>query len=207
MQQFLRVHCGLEISRSAISRQIRRADGGVPSLREGRWAKIRARKQREAEGRSLVDDVAPPSPPQLQQGQQQQQQGFYVDGTSPGSSSSSSSSSDGSSGDGGGGESGMSESGGVHPGQQRVLLAPIPELLAAQADQVPRNGGGQSHHGQTVAQQQQQQQQAYRSEQVGPVVDGPLTLHQGDEHGNNSLGGPGVPSTTEQTVGTTGNTR
>jgi PHS family inorganic phosphate transporter-like MFS transporter len=53
MQLFLRTQCGLEVSLPTISRQIRRAYGGT-FLRNGRCARIRSRKQREAEGRSIA---------------------------------------------------------------------------------------------------------------------------------------------------------
>jgi len=53
MQLFLRTQCGLEVSLPTISRQIRKAYGGT-LLRNGRCARIRSRKQREAEGRSIA---------------------------------------------------------------------------------------------------------------------------------------------------------
>ena len=53
MQLFLRTQCGLEVSLPTISRQIRKAYGGT-FLRNGRCARIRSRKQREAEGRSIA---------------------------------------------------------------------------------------------------------------------------------------------------------
>lgn len=53
MQMFLRLQCGLEVSRPTISRQIRKAYGGT-FRRSGRCARIRSRKQREAEGRSIA---------------------------------------------------------------------------------------------------------------------------------------------------------
>ncbi|KAK4158195.1 major facilitator superfamily domain-containing protein [Chaetomidium leptoderma] len=53
MQLFLRTQCGLEVSLPTISRQIRKAYGGT-FLRSGRCARIRSRKQREAEGRSIA---------------------------------------------------------------------------------------------------------------------------------------------------------
>jgi hypothetical protein len=68
MQEFLRTQCGLEISIPTISRQIRKSYGGM-FLREGVSARRRLKKQREAEGRSLVTGT------QHQQQQQQQQPG------------------------------------------------------------------------------------------------------------------------------------
>jgi PHS family inorganic phosphate transporter-like MFS transporter len=53
MQMFLRLQCGLEVSRPTISRQIRKAYGGT-FRRSGRCARIRSRKEREAEGRSIA---------------------------------------------------------------------------------------------------------------------------------------------------------
>lgn len=53
MQLFLRTQCGLEVSLPTVSRQIRKAYGGT-LLRNGRCARIRSRKQREAEGRSIA---------------------------------------------------------------------------------------------------------------------------------------------------------
>ncbi|KAL2178586.1 major facilitator superfamily domain-containing protein [Thermothelomyces heterothallicus CBS 202.75] len=53
MQMFLRTQCGLEVSLTTISRQIRKAYGGT-FLRNGRCARIRARKLREEEGRSIA---------------------------------------------------------------------------------------------------------------------------------------------------------
>ncbi|KAL2172399.1 hypothetical protein VTG60DRAFT_5674 [Thermothelomyces hinnuleus] len=53
MQRFLRTQCGLEVSLTTISRQIRKAYGGT-LLRNGRCARIRARKLREEEGRSIA---------------------------------------------------------------------------------------------------------------------------------------------------------
>lgn len=53
MQLFLRTQCGLEVSLPTISRQVRKANGGA-FLRSGRCARIRSRKQREAEGRSIA---------------------------------------------------------------------------------------------------------------------------------------------------------
>ena len=50
---FLRLQCGLEVSRPTISRQIRKAYGGT-FRRSGRCARIRSRKEREAEGRSIA---------------------------------------------------------------------------------------------------------------------------------------------------------
>ncbi|KAL2137093.1 hypothetical protein VTI74DRAFT_9699 [Chaetomium olivicolor] len=53
MQLFLKTQCGLEVSLPTISRQVRKAYGGT-FLRTGRCARIRSRKQREAEGRSIA---------------------------------------------------------------------------------------------------------------------------------------------------------
>lgn len=53
MQLFLRMQCGLEVSLPTVSRQLRKAYGGT-FLRNGRCARIRSRKQREAEGRSIA---------------------------------------------------------------------------------------------------------------------------------------------------------
>ncbi|KAK3299083.1 uncharacterized protein B0H64DRAFT_387099 [Chaetomium fimeti] len=53
MQMFLRIECGLEVSRPTVSRQIRKAYGGA-FRRSGRCARLRSRKQREAEGRSIA---------------------------------------------------------------------------------------------------------------------------------------------------------
>jgi MFS transporter, PHS family, inorganic phosphate transporter len=53
MQLFLRTQCGLEVSLPTISRQVRKANGGA-FLRSGRCERIRSRKQREAEGRSIA---------------------------------------------------------------------------------------------------------------------------------------------------------
>ncbi|KAL2199699.1 major facilitator superfamily domain-containing protein [Corynascus similis CBS 632.67] len=53
MQMFLRTQCGLEVSLPTISRQIRKAYGGT-FLRNGRCARIRSRKLREAEGRPIA---------------------------------------------------------------------------------------------------------------------------------------------------------
>jgi len=56
MQMFLRTQCGLEVSLPTISRQIRKAYGGT-FLRNGRCARIRSRKLREAEGRSIAGEL------------------------------------------------------------------------------------------------------------------------------------------------------
>lgn len=53
MRLFLRTHCDLNVSVPTISRQMRKAYGGS-FLSRGRWDRIRSRKQREAEGRSLA---------------------------------------------------------------------------------------------------------------------------------------------------------
>lgn len=60
MQLFLRTQCGLEVSLPTVSRQIRKAYGGT-FLRNGRCARIRSRKQREAEGRSIALELQQPS--------------------------------------------------------------------------------------------------------------------------------------------------
>ncbi|KAK4128338.1 MFS general substrate transporter [Parathielavia appendiculata] len=56
MQLFLRTQCGLEVSVPTISRQMRKAYGGN-FLRTGRCARIRSRRQREAEGRSIAVEL------------------------------------------------------------------------------------------------------------------------------------------------------
>ncbi|KAK3906201.1 hypothetical protein C8A05DRAFT_29912 [Staphylotrichum tortipilum] len=66
MQEFLRTQCGLEISLPTISRQIRKSYGGM-FLRDGVSARRRLKKQRQAEGRSLVTGM-----------QQQQQPGHGI---------------------------------------------------------------------------------------------------------------------------------
>jgi PHS family inorganic phosphate transporter-like MFS transporter len=53
MQRFLQTCCGLAVSVPTISRQLRKAYGGRV-LASGRGARIRSRKQREAEGRSIA---------------------------------------------------------------------------------------------------------------------------------------------------------
>ncbi|KAL2157453.1 hypothetical protein VTH06DRAFT_6145 [Thermothelomyces fergusii] len=53
MQVFLRTQCGLEVSHTTISRQIRKAYGQT-SLRNGRRPRRRTRKRREDEGRPMA---------------------------------------------------------------------------------------------------------------------------------------------------------
>ncbi|GAB1311229.1 hypothetical protein MFIFM68171_01439 [Madurella fahalii] len=55
MQLFLKKNCGVEVSVPTISRQLKKAYGTF--RREGRCARIRSRKQREAEGRSIAWEI------------------------------------------------------------------------------------------------------------------------------------------------------
>lgn len=56
MRLFLQTQCGLDVSVPTISRQLRKAYGGT-FLRAGRTARVRSRKQREAEGRSIAVEL------------------------------------------------------------------------------------------------------------------------------------------------------
>ncbi|KAL2019243.1 hypothetical protein VTK56DRAFT_9970 [Thermocarpiscus australiensis] len=55
MRSFLRSTCGLEVSIATISRQLKKVHG--TDLMKGRSARIRSRKQREAEGRSISSEI------------------------------------------------------------------------------------------------------------------------------------------------------
>lgn len=55
MQLFLKKNCGVDVSVPTISRQLKKAYGTF--RREGRCARIRSRKQREAEGRSIASEI------------------------------------------------------------------------------------------------------------------------------------------------------
>jgi MFS transporter, PHS family, inorganic phosphate transporter len=52
MQQFLQSECGLNISISTISRQLKRANDGSPRT-HGAKARLKAKREREAEGRQI----------------------------------------------------------------------------------------------------------------------------------------------------------
>ncbi|KAL1843151.1 hypothetical protein VTJ49DRAFT_2901 [Mycothermus thermophilus] len=161
MQLFLRVHCGVNLSTSTISRQFRKAIG-VTSRLSGTKARIMSRRRREAEGRSLADEI--------HQGAQATAAGVSSGSVSANGSRSSSAGVSGSSGNGGvqtvvGQQQGQEQ----QQQQQQRVLPPIPQPVAARE-------GGQAHHqgyGQQTA-----AHQSYRMEYFARPPSEPA--HQGD---------------------------
>ncbi|KAL2269860.1 hypothetical protein VTJ83DRAFT_2044 [Remersonia thermophila] len=138
MQLFLRVHCGLELSTSTISRQLRKAIG-VDSRLSGTKARVKSRRRREAEGRSLAAEIRQ----EVAAFNGGSGAGASADGNRCSSSSSSSSSSPGASG--GGGNRAQPVAGQQQePEQQQGVLPPLPRLLTARdGEPVCRQGHGQ----------------------------------------------------------------